>query len=120
MNSVISLASVLILTVLILYLSYLFTKSLGKGIGLKRGGTYMQMLDRLPFGQDKSVAIVRTGSHYYLIGIASSQITLLAELSEEDIKKEESVLPPASGTGAGYENFKSILKKYTDRHKKDV
>ncbi|WP_077612101.1 flagellar biosynthetic protein FliO [Clostridium sp. Marseille-P2415] len=119
MDSVISLASVLILTVLILYLSYLFTRSLGKGIGMKRGGTYMQMLDRLPLGQDKAVAIVRTGSHYYLIGIASSQITLLAELSEEDIQKEVSA--PSVWTGAeGYENFRKILKKYTDRHRKDV
>lgn len=119
MDSVISLASVLILTVLILYLSYLFTRSLGKGIGMKRGGTCMQMLDRLPLGQDKAVAVVRTGSHYYLIGIASSQITLLAELSEEDIQKE--VPAPSAFAGAeGYENFRKILKKYTDRHRKDV
>lgn len=118
MNSVISLASVLILTILILYLSYVFTKSLGKGIGLKRGGTCMQMLDRLPLGQDKAVAVVRLGSHYYLIGIASSQITLLAEISEEDINLEtvESSLPAG---GEGYPDFKKLLKKYTDRHRKD-
>lgn len=79
----------------------------------------MQMLDRLPLSQDKSVAIVRAGSHYYLIGIASSQITLLAELAEEDIPKE--ALEGTSFPGAeGYESFKKILKKYTDRNRDDV
>lgn len=118
MNSVLSLASVLMLTILILYLSYLFTKSLGKGIGLKRGGTCLQILERLSLGQDKAVAIVRMGCHYYLIGIASSQITLLAEVSEDDINMEMNKSLPSAG-GEGYPDFKMLLKKYTDRHKKD-
>ncbi len=118
MNSIISLASVLILTVLVLYLSYVFTKSLGNGIGMKRGGSSMEMLDRLSLGQDKAVAVIRAGSRYYLIGIASSQITLLAELSEEDVPKATAA-SPSFGTD-GYENFKNILKKYTDKHKKDI
>nr|WP_154525388.1 flagellar biosynthetic protein FliO [Clostridium sp. WB02_MRS01] len=119
MNSVISLFTALLLTVVILYLSYVFTRSLGKGVGLRRGGTCMQMLDRLPLGQDKAVAIVRVGNHYYLIGIASSQITLLSELSEEDIP--EGVSAQTQLTGAeGYESFKKLLKKYTDRHRDDV
>ncbi|WP_124066911.1 flagellar biosynthetic protein FliO [Clostridium sp. E02] len=114
MNSLISLASVLLITILILYLSYVFTKSLGKGIGMKKqGGSSMQMLDRLPLGQDKAIAIVRTGNHYFLIGIASSQISLLAELSEEDIQNNPQV--PL----AGYDNFKNIWMKYTSHHRKD-
>ena len=117
MNSIFSLASVLIVTILILYLSYVFTKSLGKGIGLKRGGNYMQMLDRLPLGQDKAVAVVRAGNHYFLIGIASSQISILAELTEEDIEKS---LEVSNAQGMeGYPDFMSILKKYTDKHRKD-
>ncbi len=79
----------------------------------------MQMLDRLPLGQDKAVAIVRAGSRYYMIGIASSQITLLAELSEEDIPKEALEVAPFPGA-EGYESFKKILKKYTDRNRDDV
>ena len=120
MSSVVRLVSVLILTILILYLSYLFTKTLGKGIGMKRGGAHMQMLDRLTLGQDKSVAIICAGSRYYLIGIASSQITVLAELSEEEISKQDIVSASASGPVAGYEAFHSLLKKYSDKHKKDV
>lgn len=87
---------------------------------MKQKGTHMQMLDRLPLAQDKSAAVIRVGSRYYLIGIASSQITLLSELSEEDIQKGVSELPPQTGAAAGYESFKNILKKYKDRHTKDV
>jgi flagellar protein FliO/FliZ len=78
----------------------------------------MQMLDRLPLGQDKSVAVVRAGSHYFLIGIASSQITILAELTEEDI--QESLDIPNPQVRAGYPDFISILKKYTDKNRKDM
>ena len=120
MDSIISLASVLILTALVLYLSYVFTKSLGKGLGMKQSRTQMQMLDRLPLAQDKSVAFIRVGSRYYLIGIASSQITFLSELSEEDVQKGVSDFPPQTGAGGGYDSFKNILKKYKDRHTKDV
>jgi flagellar protein FliO/FliZ len=110
--------SVLALTALILYVSYLVTKKLGNGIGMKRGGTHMQMLDRLPLGQDKAVAVIRVRSHYYLIGIASSQITLLAELSEEEVLRETAASSPFGEEGYG--NFKNILKKYKSRHSKDV
>ena len=113
MDSIISLVSVLILTGLILWLSYAVTKSLGKGLGTKARGTHMEMVVRLAFSQDKFIAVVRVGSHYYLIGIASGQISLLAELSEEDLGE---ALPAAQP----YENFKSIMKKYKDNHKKDV
>lgn len=118
MDNIISLASVLIFTVLILYLSHLFTKSLGNRMGMKRSGSCMHMLDRLPLGQDKAVAIIRTGSRYYLIGIASSQITLLAELSEEEVPKETAA--PSAFGAESYENFKNVIKKYTDKHRKDV
>ena len=87
-------------------------------MGLKRGGNYMQMLDRLPLGQDKAIAVVRAGSHYFLIGIASSQITVLAELTEEDIQKSLDI--PNLQTGDGYPDFISILKKYTDKNRKDL
>lgn len=120
MSNVISLVSVLIVTILILYLSYVFTRLLGKGMVIKRGGSCMQQLDRLPLGQDKAVSVVRAGNHYYLIGITSSQITLLAELQEEDIKNELSELPSQTEEGQTALNFKEILGKFADRHKKGL
>lgn len=120
MNSMFSLASVLILTVLILYLSYLFTKILGQRIGIKHGKKCMQMLDRLPIGQDKSVAVIQIGKRYYLIGIASAQITFLAELAEEDIQTEPEIQMNTSGGKEGMEYFKDLLQKYSDKHKKGL
>lgn len=116
MNSIMSLIWALAITILVLYFSFLFTRKLGNGIGIKGGRTCMQMLDRLPLGQDKAVAIIRVGSRYYLIGIASSQITLLAELSQEEIPFGSSSI--AFGEDGGGK-FRDILHKYTNRHKKD-
>lgn len=82
------LVSVILVVVLILYGSYLFTRSIGKRSGIKGRGSLMQMMDRMSLGQDKSVAIVRIGQHYYLIGIASAQVNLMAELSGDDLYQE--------------------------------
>lgn len=128
MNSVLSLISVLIVTILILYLSYVFTKLLGKGMVTRREGSCMKLMGRLPFGQDKAVAVVRTGDHYYLIGITSSQITLLAELQEEDVKAELAKYASEEGMEQQEKNFKDVFKntlkdmveEYANRHKKGL
>lgn len=118
MNSLISLVSVLAVTVLILYLSYVFTKLVGKGMVMKRGGSCMKIMDRLPLGQDKAVAVVHVGSHYYLIGITSSQITLLEKLEEKDLSNElSSMSSPAEG-GQTALNFKEMFENFMDRHKR--
>lgn len=49
-------------------------------------GTNMRLIERLPLGQTQSVAIVKVGKSYLLIGITPQTVTKLSELSEEDIQ----------------------------------
>lgn len=79
----------------IIYLSYICSKYIGKGIS--RGGRsgYMRLVDQMPVGQNRTVAIVQVGGRYFVLGIASEQIQLLTELEEEDL------IPIAAGNREG-------------------
>lgn len=78
-------AITLLIVVAIIYLSYIGSKFVGKGFALKQRSKYLNLVDQVSVGQDKSIAIVQVGIQYYLVGIASSKIEKLADIEEEDL-----------------------------------
>lgn len=79
----------LILMVGILYLAYVCTRYIGKSTRFRGQTRNIKLIDQLAVGQDKSIAVIKTGGQYLLIGIASSQITVLRELDGEEILEYE-------------------------------
>lgn len=74
---------------------------------------HMKMIDRMVLGQDKMIAIVQIGKKFFLIGVASSNIQMITQLSEEELifcEKEETQLPS---------NFKEIFSKLKSKKKDD-
>ena len=45
----------------------------------------MRMLEYLPMGQEKGIALVQISETYYLLGISQGGISLLKELSKDEI-----------------------------------
>lgn len=74
------------ITVLIIYLSYLCSKHLGKGINRRDSSGYMKLIDQLLVGQDRYIAIVQIGDKYFLVGITAGQINVLDKLDREDLQ----------------------------------
>lgn len=104
----------LVIVILILYLAYVATKYIGKGMGLKTRSGCMQIRDQLVLGKDRSAAIVQIGTRIFLIGIGGEQISFLTELDEEDLiplRSLEEKDKPAL-------DFKEMLEKM-GRGKKD-
>lgn len=75
----------LIMVVVILYLAYVVTKYIGKGVGLKTQSGCMRVRDQIALGRDRAAAVVQIGTRFFLVGIAGAQISLLGELEEEDL-----------------------------------
>lgn len=74
------------ITILILILAYWCIKKLGKGFFLPNRMTkHMRMLEYLPMGQEKGIALVQISETYYLMGISQGGISLLKELSKDEI-----------------------------------
>lgn len=81
--------------ILVLYLSYRCSRFIAvRGGGFAgASGNGMRLLSRLPLGQDKQLVLVETGGRYWLLGVSSAGIQLVAELTEEQAglctKKQE-------------------------------
>jgi flagellar biosynthetic protein FliO len=76
----------LLIVIVVIYLSYLSSRFIAKNrFGMNNKSNYMKVIDQMAVGQDRSVALIQTGANYYLIGIASNGITMIAQLEEEDL-----------------------------------
>lgn len=75
----------LIIVILILYLTFICTKYIGRGVGVKTRSRNMKVLDQIVLGRDRSAAIVQAGNRFFLVGITASQVSLISELQEGEI-----------------------------------
>lgn len=103
-----------IAAVFIIYLSYLVSKYVGKGMNRNGRSHYMRVLDQLMVGQDRYVAVVQAGDRYLLLGVTSQQINLLQELEAEDLIQ----LNADTGRETGkVPEFKELLSGFGGRTK---
>lgn len=99
--------------IFILYLSYLFSKYMAVGAIKLNQSKHIKIIDKMVLGQDKMIVIVQIGKKFFLIGVASSNIQMITELSEEEIisyEKEETQISA---------NFKEIFSKMKSKKKDD-
>lgn len=119
LSSLFSLIWLLVCVVVVIVLAYLFTRFLaGRGggmMGLPGGSGRFKVLARLPLGREQSAALVKAGERYFLLGVAPSGITLLAELTAEEA---EAMAPPAPDSAAPPsfgEALRTVLKQKKPR-----
>lgn len=97
LDSIFSLIWLLVCVVIIIVLAYLFTRYVaGRGgamLGASGGTERFKVLARVSLGREQSAALVRAGERYFLLGVAPSGISLVAELTKEEA--EAVCLPPA-------------------------
>ena len=94
-----------LLAAFIIYLSYICSKYLGRGLAKNGSSRYMRLVDQMVVGQNRTLVIVQAGSQYLLLGITQEQIQILAEIPEEDL-----IPHPAEG-GENPLDFGQILAK---------
>ncbi len=92
----------------IIYLSYLASKYIGKGISRSSSSRYMRLIDQITLGQDRHIAIIQIGGKYLLVGVTSGQVNVLSELEDEELFP----LGPDEEEGAvRIPDFKSVMEK---------
>ena len=98
-----SLLWVVLCVAVILVLAYWFTRYVARGFpGIQgpRGSERFQVLARLALGREQSLALVRAGERYFLLGVTPAGISNLAEFSGEEaegwLKAQESQPAPPS------------------------
>jgi flagellar protein FliO/FliZ len=100
---------------LIIYLSYIASKYIGRGLKKSGSSRYMRLLDQVTLGQDRHVAIVQVGAKYLLVGVTAGQISFLSELRDEE-------LVPLSAEEEDMEmktpDFRNMLEKLSELGKR--
>lgn len=118
LDSLFNLLWLLVCVVAVIVLAYLFTRFVaGRGgtIGLPGGNGQFRVLARLSLGREQSAALVKAGERYFLLGVAPSGITLLAELTQQEA---EAMAPPAPDNAAPPsfgEALRTVLKQKKPR-----
>ena len=119
LSSLLSLVWLLICVVAIIVLAYLFTKYVagrsGGMMGISGGTDRFKVLERLPVGREQSVALVQAGERYFLLGVAPSGVSLIAELTVEEAQalhppRPDQPVPPSFG-----EALRTVLKQKKPR-----
>ncbi len=101
------LATLVIVVIIILYLSYLFSKLVAKNS--------LQLLDRAVLGTDRSIDIIQVNERYFLIGNTATNMVCLAELSKEDVSFEKQEYDMENGSKL-FQN--SMIEKWKTKIKK--
>ena len=99
-----SLLWVLVCVVVILALAYWFTRYVAArgfpGVQGPKGPEQFRVLARLALGREESLALVRAGERYFLLGVTPSGISNLAEFTGEEaegwLKAQEAQPAPPS------------------------
>lgn len=100
---------------LIIYLSYLSSKYIGKNMNKSSSSRYMRLIDQITVGQDRHIAIMQVGDKYLLVGITAGQINVLSEMQDEDLLP---LSPESQGTGVKSPDFKEMMEKLGNIRKK--
>lgn len=109
----------LVSVIVILGLAYWVTKRLAGGSMFGNLGTVgmqckLELLARLPLGKGQSLLVVRTGSRCFLLGMAQSSISLLAEFTQEEL--ESWTKESADRQGGTGNDFLHILRDKMTNH----
>lgn len=115
-KGIITAIGTLIVVVLILYLAYVATKYIGRGVGVRARSSCMRIRDQIAIGRDRSAVIMQIGTRFFLVGITASQVSILSELDEEDIIPfQDSEIEE----NQPYPDFRDLLDKIGKGKKKD-
>lgn len=109
-DSVSRFLTVLILFVFVLFVTYFATRYIANFQKNKFAGSNIKIIETIRLTQNKYLQIVQVGKKYYSIAVCKDTVTVLGELTEDDI-----TLPDPNKELPG---FKDVLEKAKGKFKK--
>lgn len=105
-ESVVQLLTVILIFIFVLVLTYLATKFTASFQKSKMSGANVEILETVKIAPTKYIQIVRIGEKYFSYVVCKDTVTLLGELSRDDIS-----VPEKGGSVVNNISFKDILEK---------
>lgn len=103
-DSILQFITVVIIFILVLALTYFTTQWIAKYQKVKTFNENIEVVETYRINQNKYIQIVRTGDKYLAIAVSKDTITMLTELSKDE-------LDFSKPQGMAASSFKEILEK---------
>jgi flagellar protein FliO/FliZ len=108
LDSIVQLLTVVIIFIFVLVLAYI-TARLTAGIQKGRlAGSCVEILETLKIAPNKYIQVVKIGGKYFSYIVCKDTVTLLGELTKDDIPVPEAKKAQSTGNV----NFKEIFDKF--------
>ncbi len=102
-DSLLELLGVIVIFIIVIVLCYLTTKFVaGKQIKQKSSGN-IQLIETYSIAQNRYLQLLKIGRKYVVISVTKDNVSLLAELSEDEL------VPVETGTVQTQVSFKDVL-----------
>ena len=105
-ESAVQLITVFLIFIFVLVLTYFATKFTASIQKSKMTGASVEILETMKIAPTKYIQIVRIGGRYFSYVVCKDTVTMLGELSAEDIS-----VPKKDSNAASNISFKDILEK---------
>lgn len=110
-NSVAQFFTVLVLFVFVLGITYITTRYIAGYQKAKISTGNMEIVETLRISSNKYLQIVRVGEKYLVMAVCKDTVTLLCELTEEQLELNRSAGPQNPAI-----DFKALLEKARQKH----
>lgn len=114
-QSAMQLIGVLLVFVFVLVITYFTTKWLGGYQKMNMRNKNLQIIESLSVAPNKYLCLVKAGEVYLVVAIGKDEVTLLTQLTEEQLSEvpvfDSSQGNAMSGKTVVAENFQEVLEK---------
>lgn len=111
LESVVQFVTVLLVFVFVLALTYVTTRWVGKFQKLQTNNGNFEVIETCRLASNKYLQIVRVGKKYLVIAISKDMVTMLTELTEDEIELHQNGVAPQ-------DSFQKLLDKAKERIQK--
>ena len=101
----------LIIIVLVLYLTYYFTKALSKKVANYSTSKYIRIIDKVAISQSKFLLIIEVEKKCLLLSVTDNNISILKELDDMILESKEDDGHKKDDSQSTYVKFNDILKE---------
>lgn len=120
-QSVMQLIGIVLIFLVVLALTYLTSKWVGGYQRINMKNKNLQIIESIGVGNNKYIALIKAGEEYLVVAIGKDEITMLAQLTEEQLTEVPQFDPNGvliSGNSKTADNFQEVMEKVKNRFPK--
>lgn len=121
-DSFIQLLGALIIFAFVLVITYFTTRWIGNYQKTNMHNQNLQLVESVSIGNNKFISLVKAGKVYLVIAVGKDNVTMLAQLTEEELEEIPALKTAAANGGQtkfSAESFQDILDKLKEKFPKN-